>query len=67
MAIPTQQISNYKNLVDELLKDTPNEGVVKKLMATLGIPYSKNSVDRLSAVLSYNPKSSNREKAQHDL
>lgn len=46
----------YKQLVDELLKETSDEKLVKHLMDKLGIPFTSVKVDRLAAVLAFNPR-----------
>ena len=38
-------------LVDELIKDRPNEDRVKHCMLAAGLRYSKDSIERLSNVL----------------
>lgn len=40
-----------ENLVDELMKDQPEELVVKKYMRQTGIRYSEDPVERLNLVL----------------
>lgn len=40
-----------ENLVDELMKDQPEEQVVKKYMRQTGIRYSDDPVERLNLVL----------------
>jgi len=61
----------YKSLVDVLLNDPQNEKVIKELMQQLGIEYKGNQVDRLSAVLAFNPKDITRRNTtkgtSHDL
>lgn len=52
----TQILSNYKRLVDELLKETSDEKLVKNLMQSLGMEYTTEKIDRLTAVLAYNPR-----------
>lgn len=51
-----QILSSYKRLVDELLKETSDEKLVKNLMQTLGMEYTTEKIDRLTAVLAYNPR-----------
>jgi hypothetical protein len=51
-----QVLSNYKRLVDELLKETSDEKLVKDLMHKLGMKYIAEKVDRLAAVLAFNPR-----------
>lgn len=46
----------YKSLVDVLLNEPENEKSIKELMQQLGIEYKDNQVDRLSAVLAFNPR-----------
>lgn len=40
-----------ENLVDELMKEEPEEQVVKKYMKQTGIQYSDDPVERLNLVL----------------
>lgn len=49
-------LSVYKKLVDHLLADDTNEKVIKELMGQLGIEYKEGKVDRLSAVLAFDPR-----------
>jgi len=49
-------LSVYKTLVDHLLADHQDEKLIKKLMAQLGIEYKEGKVDRLSAVLAFDPR-----------
>lgn len=51
-----QILNSYKRLVDELLKETSDEKLVKNLMQTLGMEYTTEKIDRLTAVLAYNPR-----------
>lgn len=51
-----QILPTYKRLVDELLKETSDEKLVKDLMHKLGLKYTAEKVDRLSAVLAFNPR-----------
>ncbi len=51
-----QTLSNYKRLVDELLKETSDEKLVKDLMQKLGMQYTAEKVDRLTEVLAFNPR-----------
>jgi hypothetical protein len=51
-----QILSNYKRLVDELLKETSDEKLVKDLMHKLGMQYTAEKVDRLTEVLAFNPR-----------
>ncbi len=46
----------YKQLVDELLKETSDEKLVKDLMQKLSMEYSSEKVDRLTTVLAFNPR-----------
>jgi hypothetical protein len=52
----TDIFSLYKQLVDHLLSDSKNEKVIKELMVALGIEYKETQVDRLSAVLAFDPR-----------
>jgi hypothetical protein len=40
-----------ETLVEELLKDTPEEKVVQNCMSAAGIPDSKDPIDRINKVL----------------
>jgi hypothetical protein len=40
-----------ETLVDELLKDVPEEKVVKSCLSAAGIPDSKDPIDRINQVL----------------
>lgn len=51
-----QILPTYKRLVDELLKETSDEKLVKDLMHKLGLKYTAEKVDRLSTVLAFNPR-----------
>lgn len=51
-----QILTSYKRLVDELLKETSDEKLVKNLMQMLGMEYTTEKIDRLTAVLAYNPR-----------
>lgn len=46
----------YKKLVDQLLSEAGDEKLIKELMQSLGIEYKDNKVDRLSAVLAFDPR-----------
>lgn len=48
-------LSVYKKLVDHLLADQPDEKLIKDLMGQLGIKCNESKVDRLSAVLAFDP------------
>lgn len=49
-------LSIYKKLVDHLLADDQNEKLIKDLMGKLGLEYKESKVDRLSAVLAFDPR-----------
>ena len=49
-------VQNYQFLVEELLKTHPEEKKVKQLMQLLGMQYTDNSIDRLTEVLTFNPR-----------
>ncbi len=38
-------------LVDELMKDQPDEKLVRQLMLNVGVPYSKDPIERVNRVL----------------
>lgn len=44
-------IKDFEDLVEELLKDDPNEVQVKHLMEKLDLTYNKDSVGRIASVL----------------
>lgn len=46
----------YKKLVDQLLGESSDEKIIKQLMQQLGIEYKESKVDRLSAVLAFDPR-----------
>lgn len=46
-----EKLSLLEELVDELLKDRPEESVVSERMAAAGIPDSKDPIDRINKVL----------------
>ena len=52
----SQILPSYKRLVDELLKETSDEKLVKHLMLALGMEYTTEKIDRLTTVLAYNPR-----------
>ena len=47
----TEKLRLLEELVEELLKDDPNEPVVEKCMLAAGIPDSKDPIDRINKVL----------------
>jgi hypothetical protein len=51
-----ENLATYKRLVDELLKETSDEKLVKDLMPKLGLKYTTEKIDRLTLVLAYNPR-----------
>lgn len=57
----------YKRLVDELLKATSDEKLVKSLMKKIGIKYTTDKVDRLSAVLEFHPHVLEKKGTSHGL
>lgn len=44
-------IKDFESLVDELMKDEPNENQIKFLMEKLDLDYQMDSVDRIAQVL----------------
>lgn len=46
-----QKLRTLETLVEELLKDDPTESVVEKCMIEVGIPDSKDPIDRINKVL----------------
>lgn len=66
----TELIRDFEILVDELMKDEPNEHQVKRLMELLNLDYQTNSVDRIASVLDKMNKlvfESKNKKGEHDL
>ncbi len=51
--VDTKEIkrTDLEVLVDELMKDVPNQSLVKKLSQKLGFSYSKNHLVQMSTVL----------------
>ncbi|MGE3975948.1 MAG: hypothetical protein AB7F59_15595 [Bdellovibrionales bacterium] len=45
------KIEDLNLLVDELMKDKPNESLVKDLMRNLHLPYSTDPIERINKVL----------------
>jgi hypothetical protein len=56
----------YKQLVDCVLAEKQDEKTIKELMFRLGIEYKENTVDRLSAVLAFDPNTAPKGRP-HDL
>ena len=48
---PLSQLENLEALVDELMKDAPEDGVVKSYMEKSGIPYVEDPIERIQSVL----------------
>ena len=44
-------IKDFESLVEELMKDSPDENQVKNLMEKLDLEYQTDSVDRIAKVL----------------
>lgn len=61
------KLSQYEQLVEEMLKKKPDEMLVKSLMLSLGIKYSAHNIDRLSAVLAYSPITPSHKGETNDL
>lgn len=51
MGAPSEKLLILEVLVEELLKDEPMESVVEKCMNQVGIPDSKDPIDRINKVL----------------
>ena len=49
--VSTLSRSDLESLVDELIKNTPNEDRVRKQMLAAGLNYSKDPIERMSLVL----------------
>ena len=47
----TEKLQILETLVDELLKEAPEETVVQDCMSAAGIPDSKDPIDRINKVL----------------
>ena len=63
-------IQHFEELVDELLKDDPNEHQVKALMEKLQLDYNMDAVNRITLVLEKMNKlvfESRNKKGEHDL
>ncbi len=63
-------IKHFEELVDELLKDDPDEHRVKMLMEKLSLDYQMDSVNRITTVLEKMNKlvfESQTKKGEHDL
>jgi hypothetical protein len=41
----------YAQLVDELMKDEPNQKVIRQLMQKQGLPYTKDPIIQMSTIL----------------
>ncbi|MFN7728854.1 MAG: hypothetical protein ACK5P7_06835 [Bdellovibrio sp.] len=41
----------YAQLVDELMKDEPNQKVIRQLMQKQGLPYSNDPILQMSTIL----------------
>lgn len=44
-------LSELDHLVDELMKDQPDEKLIRQLMLKVGVPYSKDPIERVNRVL----------------
>lgn len=51
--IKYKYISEAEFLIDELMKEKPNQRIVKALMLKIGIPYSSDQINQMSAVLAF--------------
>ncbi len=40
-------------LIDELIKDQPDQKLVKNLMSKIGMKYSANGIDQMSQILTF--------------
>ncbi len=47
-----EKLENLELLVNELLKEKPDEAQVRLFMKTTGLPYCGNSLERLNQVIS---------------
>lgn len=41
----------YQLLVDELMKDAPDQNLIRKLMSKQGLPYTQDPISQMSLVL----------------
>lgn len=46
-----ERLHTLEQLVDELLKDSPEETKVRDFMTLTGIPYTKDPIERINSVL----------------
>ncbi|MEZ4873726.1 MAG: hypothetical protein R2827_16090 [Bdellovibrionales bacterium] len=46
-----ENVKKFQELVDELMKPSPNEAQVKKMMQNLDLEYKKEPIERLNMVL----------------
>ena len=63
-------IADFENLVDELLKESPNESQVKLLMEKLDLEYETDTINRVTKVLDKMNKlvfESKNKKGEYDL
>ena len=51
MEIDVTRIQTLEVLVDELLKDSPKEDIIKEQMEKVGLEYEMDPVERLNSVL----------------
>lgn len=47
----TEQLKVLEALVEELIKDQPEEKIVRERMSAAGIEYSRDPIDRINKVL----------------
>lgn len=45
------RIAQLENLVDELIKESPQEARIRSYMKAAGLPYSSDPIDRMNCVL----------------
>ncbi len=44
-------LPDLDKLVDEMMRDKPDEKLVRQLMTKIGVPYSKDPAERINRVL----------------
>lgn len=62
-AVEAKEVLLLESLINELVKDKPNQVMVKKMMLGQGIPYSSDPVIQLGTVLSLMNRTGNAKKA----
>jgi hypothetical protein len=52
MTLDSSKPADLQELIDELMKDRPNQALVRKMMLVQGIPYSTDLRTQMGTVLS---------------